>query len=222
MRALDLFCGQGLVSWGLWQSGRFTEIVGVDIVNMSSRYAFDFVQANALSLTYDFLMDFDFIWASPPCQGYSKMTPDRSKHLRLVAATHLMLVAAGKPYVIENVEGSGQELKPNLRLYGHDVGLPMKRVRYFHINACPGTKVNTRASVNLSIDRKINLSSGVQINPHGGDYVTKAELIKAFGLGGIPEKRLRRLSCDGIKEGIPPAFSKRIVEMIYPHKTMIG
>jgi hypothetical protein len=91
MRLLDLFCGEGLAAWGYWLSGRFSEIVGVDInPEMSSSYSFDFVCADALTLDYEFLLQFDFIHASPPCQGYSKMTPDQSKHPRLIPGTHLM------------------------------------------------------------------------------------------------------------------------------------
>lgn len=171
MRMLTLFCGEGLACWGYWLSGRFHEIVGVDIADMSSSYSFDFVQGDALSLTYDFLMGFDFIHASPPCQGYSKMTPDQSKHPRLIAATHLMLKAAGKPHVIENVEGSGQELKPNLRLYGRDFGLPMHRPRYFHLNQMRASHLSTANDAHVSTRSKINeMIDDHQINVSTGDH----------------------------------------------------
>ena len=129
MRLLDLYCCEGLGAWGYWLSGRFSEIVGVDKDgDRRSSYSFDFIQADALTLDYEFLMSFDFIHASPPCQGYSNRTPDKTKHMRLVAATHLMLTAAGKPYVIENVEGSSKELLPNLVMDGHYFGLPLSLI----------------------------------------------------------------------------------------------
>lgn len=211
MRLLDLFCGEGLAAWGYWQSGRFSEIVGVDLANMSTRYAFDFIQRDALTLDYEFLSQFDFIHASPPCQAYSKMTPDKSKHPKLVAATHLMLYATGKPYVIENVEGAGQELRPNLRLYGKDVGLPIHRPRYFHLSVS-----------NVS---HINLCSAAQPNVrvHGGDYVSLSKLIDVFGLDTIPLARRRLLTREGIEQGIPPAFTRLIAEMMFPtYKAMIA
>jgi DNA (cytosine-5)-methyltransferase 1 len=222
MRLLDLYCGEGLAAWGYWLSGRFSEIVGVDTADMSTRYSFDFIQRDALNLTYDFLLDFDFIHASPPCQAYSKITPDKSKHPRLISATHLMLAAAGKPFVIENVEGSGQELRPNLRLYGDDVGLPMRRARYFHLSEKPASNLRCSPGVNVSIDDQINPANDTHINVHGADYVRRADLIRAFGLSVIPEKRLKNLTMSGIEQGIPPAFTMRIAESLIPHKFMIG
>jgi DNA (cytosine-5)-methyltransferase 1 len=132
---LDLFCGAGLAAWGYWRSGRFSEIVGVDVdCDLRDRYAFDFIHADALTLDYEFLMQFDFIHASPPCQFYSKATPDRAKHMRLIPGTHLMLHSTGVPYVIENVEGSGHDLRPNLIANGLYFGLVMDRPRLFHIS----------------------------------------------------------------------------------------
>lgn len=209
MRMLDLYCGEGLAAWGYWLSGRFTEIVGVDNnPKLSARYSFDFLCRDALSLDYDFLMSFDFIHASPPCQAYSKITPDPSKHMRLVVATHLMCVAAGKPYVIENVEGSSRELKPNLVMNGHAVGLPIDRRRYFYVSELK------KPARYLSIDHSINV--------HGGDYVSRDELIRVMGLYVINEKRRSFLTSTGIEQGIPPIMTKTIAEMIFPSKAMIG
>ena len=53
-----------------------------------------------------YLDGFDVIHASPPCQGYSTQTADRSKHQRLIPQVRERLQAAGVPYVIENVVGA--------------------------------------------------------------------------------------------------------------------
>lgn len=226
MKLLDLFCGEGLAAWGYWQSGRFSEIVGVDIdPQMSTRYAFDFICADCRVLTYDFLLQFDFIHASPPCQAYSKMTPNPEKHPRLIAATHLMCAAAGVPYVIENVEGSGQELRPNVRLYGRDVGLVMDRPRYFHVSAFIDAHMRQTHVAHMRkmiIDRRINVSAGAHVHIHGGDYVSRGELIEVFGLRTIPEQRLKRLTRTGIEQGIPPAFTRLIAETVIPRKFLIA
>lgn len=209
MKLLDLYCGEGLAAWGYWLSGRFTEIVGVDInPQMRARYSFDFVQMNALNLTYEFLDEFDFIHASPPCQAYSNITPNPERHMRLIAATHLMLYASGKPYVIENVEGAAKELRPNLGMDGHYFGLPMERRRYFYVSTL-------QANIRL-------MKRAASIVIHGGDYVPRHKLIEAFGLNVINENRRRFLTREGIEQGIPPVMTRWIAERVIPHKTLIG
>lgn len=208
MRLLDLYCGEGLAAWGYWLSGRFSEIIGVDIdPNVSTRYSFDFVCADALRLDYEFLLSFDFVHASPPCQAYSKITPDRSRHPRLIAATHLMLAAAGMPYVIENVEGSSRELRPNLVMNGAAFGLPSDRRRYFHVTGLRPTR------------KLMKVSSGIHV--HGGS-IRRSETIRAMGLECIPEKRISCLSQDGMEQGVPPVMTRWIAEQLFPNKAMIA
>jgi DNA (cytosine-5)-methyltransferase 1 len=210
MKLLDLYCGEGLAAWGYWRSGRFSEVVGVDINPVpGAKYAFDFVLGDCLALTYEFLDQFDFIHASPPCQAYSYLTPDQSIHMRLVAATKLMLHASGKPHVIENVQGAMKELRPNLSLDGHSVGLPIERRRYFYVSGRRSTQQV--------------LADGEVVNVHGKRYVSKAELIRAFGLTDwISPHVLKRLTIGGIEEGIPPAMTHYIIESLYAHKFMVG
>jgi site-specific DNA-cytosine methylase len=219
MRLLDLFCGEGLAGWGYWLSGRFSEIVGVDInADLRTRYSFDFVCADVMKLDYEFLLQFDFIHASPPCQAYSKATPDRTKHPRLIAGTRLMLAAAGKPHVVENVEGSGKELKPNLVIDGFSVGLPSERRRYFYVSLLEQNLRMLRAS-QMSSPADINIDQ--QINIHK-NFVSREMIIKALGLDMIPEKRRNNLTRVGMEQGIPPAMTKAIAEMVLPHKFMIA
>jgi len=209
MRLLDLYCGEGLAAWGYWLSGRFTEIVGVDIDNqMSARYSFDFINMSAGECTYEFLDQFDFIHASPPCQGYSRLTPDQFLHPRLVEATHLMLYASGKPYVIENVEGSGKDLRPNVVMDGHYFKLPSERRRYFHVS---------------TLKRPLRLmSSGRTIDMHGGNYVNRRSLIEALGLDVINARRLSNITMHGMEQGVAPVMTKYIAETLFPHKALIG
>lgn len=229
MRLLDLFCGAGLAAWGYWRSGSFSEIAGVDINPMP--YPFDFIQGDALALDYDFLMSFDFIHASPPCQYYSKITPDRSKHPRLIPRTLLMLYASGKPFVVENVEGSGHDLKPNLVLSGDDVGLPILRRRYFNVSflrSAAADNVSSRAASHVSIDVQVNNSPGANVRScraphvvvHGGS-LTKAQLVAAMGLD-MSTKMLSKISMHHIEQGIPPAMTTKIIRLYTSKKFMIG
>src|SRR6266705_2652317 len=100
--ALDLFCGAGGASMGLHRAG--FDVTGVD-VRPQPRYPFAFVQADALDLPFD-LQQFDFVWASPPCQHYTIVFRGqehrRARHPALVAPVRA-LIARAPMSVIENV-----------------------------------------------------------------------------------------------------------------------
>lgn len=85
---------------GFTAAGFEVEITGVDIKNQR-HYPFKFIQADAM--TFD-LAGYDFIHASPPCQAYSQACNNSKKaHPDLVAPVRRRLIAAGVPYIIENV-----------------------------------------------------------------------------------------------------------------------
>jgi site-specific DNA-cytosine methylase len=118
---LDLFCCEGGAGTGYNRAG--FEVVGVDL-DPQPLYPFTFHQGDALTILRDLLLsdivgdpvkltgreyvlqDFDAIHASPPCQAYSTITPDKSKHPDLIGPVRELLVESGLPYVIENVAGA--------------------------------------------------------------------------------------------------------------------
>lgn len=110
VRVLDLFCCAGGAALGIRQAfdaiGKRVEIVGVDI-KPRPRYPFRFVLGDALEHARR-AGEFDFVWASPPCQLYSVATPQaaRRRHPDLVARTRDLLLAEDVPFVIENVPGA--------------------------------------------------------------------------------------------------------------------
>lgn len=127
-RLLDLFCGAGGCAKGYQRVGFY--VVGVDI-NPQPHYCGDeFYQADAL--TYP-LEGFDAYHASPPCQGYSEATPitSKGKHPLLIEQVHDLLIATGKPYVIENVEGARFHLQNPVMLCGSMFQMTLWRHRWF-------------------------------------------------------------------------------------------
>jgi DNA (cytosine-5)-methyltransferase 1 len=100
-RALDLFCKEGGATKGLQRAG--FHVTGVDI-EAQRRYCGDmFYQADALTFPLD---GYDFIWASPPCQAFTKLRhmPTAREHPDLIEPVRARLVASGVPWCIENVE----------------------------------------------------------------------------------------------------------------------
>jgi len=200
MKALDLFCCSGGASMGLMQAG-FT-VTGVDI-EPQPRYPFKFIQADAMTFPLD---GFDFIWASPPCQGYSNLTPEHAKgnHEKLIPALREKLIKSGVPYCIENVAGAKKELINPIMLCGSMFGLRTQRHRYFE------------TSFPLLVPIKCDHSQ----LPLLVTTASKASREKRFKLG-IPPKSVKNapeaygidwMDFNGLKEAIPPAYARYIAE----------
>ena len=142
--ALDLFCGGGGVALGILEAG-FDRVVGIDI-KMHKHYPGDFIQGDALHPPVD-LMDFDFVWASPPCQRHSPATNFQTAHMTqeeidekypdLILPTRELL--AGHPFTaIENVRNARRpptNLRPDVILTGRSMGLErIDRLRIFELS----------------------------------------------------------------------------------------
>lgn len=106
MRALDLCCKAGGASVGLKQAG-FDEVVGADI-KPQPRYPFQFILANVLTLSPEFIQSFDFVWASPPCQKHTEMKTMHNtlEHECIIDPLRELLIEAGVPWAMENVPGA--------------------------------------------------------------------------------------------------------------------
>lgn len=132
MNILDLFSGAGGAARGYLRAGH--DVTGVDHV-MQPRYPGPFFHAEALWALERLGQDFDFIHASPPCQRFSTMTrrwKRNEDHPDLVDPTRQMLIATGKPYIIENVPGA--PLIEPIVLCGSMFGLEVQRHRLFESN----------------------------------------------------------------------------------------
>lgn len=213
IKMLDLFCCEGVGAMGYDACPAIEEITGMDLFLSNGLYHWEFIRGDALKCDYEMLIKYDFIHASPPCQGYSKRTPEnrRKDHPRLIAQTHTMLYASGKPYVIENVEGSGQELRPNLVLSGVDVGLPMIRKRYFHVSNLRVSQERFKAIC----AQKFNKIEGPMISPNGSIYVSKRALYNAYGMDEMPASNIKWVTKYGMEQGIPPRMTLAIANILF-------
>jgi len=126
MRLLDLFCGAGGAGMGYHRAG--FEVVGVDI-NPQPNYPFEFHQGDAIDFCKEHGHEFDAIHASPPCQRYSCMSKNNEAHTDLYAPTRELLIATGKPWVIENVIGAPYH--GGVVLCGSMFGMVVRRHRNF-------------------------------------------------------------------------------------------
>ena len=134
MRALDLYCGGGGAALGMKWAG-FDEVVGIDIIPRPNYHGDYFIQADIHHLPIN-IHDFDFVWASPPCQRFSTSTQcrkkKREKYPDLIPITRDIL--KGHPYTcIENVPQA--PIHSHLVLWGASVGLEtIKRKRIFELS----------------------------------------------------------------------------------------
>lgn len=195
MRALDLFCGAGGVSYGLRLAG--FEVFGVDIEEQPNYFRGYFTQADALTHP---LEGFDLIWASPPCQRYSMYSRNigtAANHPDLIPPIRERLKASGTPYIIENVVGA--PLRAPTMLCGTMFGLPLIRHRLFETSFAIGA-----------------LTPACQ---HTGDEIpvygngTPQWHRERFGRNvGIDEKRaamgISWMNRDELSQAIPPAYSE--------------
>jgi DNA (cytosine-5)-methyltransferase 1 len=118
---------------GLYRAG--FDVTGVD-VEPQPRYPFAFVCADALSCGLR-LEEFDFIWASPPCQAYSSSGGYQREYLGtkypdLIAPIRALLKRAGTMWCIENVPQA--PIRPDVVLDGTMFAeTKVIRVRHFEL-----------------------------------------------------------------------------------------
>lgn len=187
-RLLDLFCGAGGAGYGYALAG--FEVVGVDI-KPQPHYPFSFLQADAMSFP---LHGFDVIHASPPCQAYSRCQRFLKKpdaYPDLLPAMRHRLLAAGVPWILENVVGA--PMPSSVVLCGSMFGLQVIRHRLFessHILFAPGACAHQGRT-----------------QEYGGPYVCVAgnmfrleDARRAMGIAWM--------GCKEISQAIPPVYTQ--------------
>jgi DNA (cytosine-5)-methyltransferase 1 len=222
---LDLFCKQGGAGKGYADAG--FDVVGVDI-EPQPLYPFTFIQHDALSVLRNLARDghvlgrhFDAVHASPPCQANVKglaavnRTLGRAyNHVDLIAATRALLVASGKPYVIENVVGSA--LINPVQLCGSSFGLAVQRHRLFETNI---SVMAPPCAHHLQGDKKY-----WNATRKPGEPTHTSKVVQVYGNAGDahlwPQAMgIDWMSTDGLREAIPPAYTEHVGHYLMAHLT---
>lgn len=202
-KILDLCCCQGLASMGLAlacgdKNVRF-EITGVDIDDQP-RYPFRFVRSCAVEYLYHRSDEYDFIFASPPCQEFSVATP---MEIRKNLSTGQILIQIRDflrncpiPSVIENVRSA--PIRPDVRLVGHYFDLPILRLRRFELNNFWILSPPYRGQCGVS-----PLSDFYTLAGKGAKRDTIVAWSNAIGAFWADRH--------GLAQGIPPAYSRYIL-----------
>ena len=202
-KVLDLFCGAGGVSMGLWRAG--FDVVGVDL-HKQPRYPFPFIQADAVAMQPS---GFDFVWASPPCQRFSDLghrNGNANDWPDLIEPIRQRLVASGSLYCIENVERAPL-INPVMLCGTMFPGLRVLRHRIFEANfeiiAPPHgrhPKVHTFDKRKAHFGKTDEMKDFVQVT--GGGNSTLAAARDAMGIDWMGKEE--------INEAIPPAYAEHI------------
>lgn len=205
-RLLDLFCCAGGAAEGYHRAG--FDVFGVDI-SPQPNFPFEFMQADALSLTKKFLSGFDVIHASPPCQSYSDLAArngNADDWPRLIEPVREMLAVTGKLTIIENVEGAPLidpvvlcgTMFPELRVLRH---------RLFEVNFPLTPPPHGKHPLVHTLDKRKNhygktdeWKDFVQVT--GGGNCSIAAAREAMGIDWMTKKE--------INESIPPAYTEFI------------
>jgi DNA (cytosine-5)-methyltransferase 1 len=217
MRLLDLFCGAGGAARGYQEAG--FHVTGVD-VRPQPRYAGDvFVQADAMTYPLD---GYDAIHASPPCQGYSRMRHlpwlrDR-EYPMLIDPVRERLLAAGVPFVIENVEDAPLAKAPGLFglhgvvLCGTMFGLAVFRHRPFESNVMIGQPVHYRHVQVVRRGRMLGARARVPVRR--GITPWQEDGGVAGHMGNVDRvrdaMRIPWMVADELAQAIPPAYTHHI------------
>lgn len=196
-RLLDLFSCAGGAGMGYHRAG--FEVVGVDIAPQP-HYPFEFVQGDALEYLAEHGHEFDAIHASPPCQAFTRAQKIMGNtHPDLVEPTRDALVRLGRPWIIENVEGS--PLRDPVMLCGTMFsGLRVYRHRLFESNVLLSAPEH---GAHVAPLRKMGRP------PQAGDFM---HVVGNFS--GVDYARdamgIDWMVRDELREAIPPAFTEHL------------
>lgn len=219
-RALDLCCKAGGATKGIQEAG--FHVTGVDHEAQPNYCGDEFVQDDAVKFleravlaarcTMDSPFDFDFIWASPPCQKHSSLNglgkQSHRERICIIEPLRHWLEKTGKPYVIENVPGA--PLRKDLILCGQYFGLGVRRHRIIEANF-PLMKITCKYSHK---PRPIAVYGDHPekhtYKPGSGGYINRAHTLKmAQDAMGIDWMNWREIT-----QAVPPAYGRYVAQRV--------
>lgn len=192
-RLLDLFCGAGGAAKGYQRAGFY--VVGVDNRPQPHYCGDEFVLGDALEYVAAHGAEYDAIHASPPCQHYSSMQhikKNKNKWPDLVGPIRQLLIASGKPFVIENVVGA--PLRIDLLCCGSMFGLGMIRHRIFE------------SSVSMPLLMPTCHHDNMYDPWHWGNR-QREEMAAGMGIDW-------EMTREEVREAIPPAYTQFVGEQL--------
>lgn len=190
---------------GLHQVFPDADILGVDL-SPQPHYPFAFYQGDAVGFCDLFARSFDFIWASPPCQAYTPLKATTGRvYPDLVAVTRAVLIASGKPWIIENVPQA--PLITPTRLCGAMFdGLRVYRHRIFEANFPLTPPTHPKHLV-----RATGTQRGRKRHYEAGGFITITGDVGTYcgDAMGIDWMNGNELS-----QAIPPAYSRYLASLL--------
>lgn len=204
-RLLDAYCCAGGATKGYQRAG--FHVTGVDIAPQPHYCGDDFVQGDAIEYIREHGHEYVAIHASPPCQASSALTKGTNHgrtYPQLIPATRSVLQATGRPWVMENVQGS--DLARWLTLCGEYFELDVIRHRYFELGeffAFQPEHVPHRGPVAGYRHGEWFEGPYFAVYGEGGGKGTVAQWQAAMGIDWTTDRH-------SIAEAIPPAFAEYI------------
>ena len=215
MKALDLFCGGGGACLGMQWAG--FEVIGIGI-KPRPNYPGHIIQGDIHDLPLN-IHDFDFVWASAPCQLFSrgiicnKTKYPEKQYPNLIPITQKIL--KGHPFTcIENVPGA--PIHPDLILNGATVGLPfIERKRHFELSFFTwNPPLKNNCGFTFTVRKRLSAYNKQQIK-EWRELGLKTSFPKEFAkaIMGIPY--FTKMTIAEIGESVPPPMAKYIAEQAY-------
>jgi len=150
-KLLDVCCCQGGVCVGYMRAG--WDVTGIDAAKKHRRYypGQHFYATDGIDFIRRYGHEYDAIHISPPCQWYTRgNAKDRGKATkweRTIPTFREAVEATGLPYVLENVEDAGWDMRDPVTLCGCMFDLKVRdytctakttgeRIRHTDVGAC--------------------------------------------------------------------------------------